>query len=210
MGRWTVVSGQDLDERRRIQRARRRFLLVVMVTAGAVAAVAVAAFAWLGGYESDVWDGEPPWWAAVLGVTLAVVGLIVQIGALVWVVRSGRYRANRDSRLWGLSLSHRRKLVRQVRRGGDAPEDLPLLRHTAEQMAGQRWFIALIGGLALMNSGSALMLWSWAWLAFSTAIVSMVAIALALTLRDARRGEAFLRAHPAPGRDPQDRTVSGM
>jgi protein-S-isoprenylcysteine O-methyltransferase Ste14 len=193
------VSGPDSEEQHQIRRGRRWFRALVVAVALGVGIAAVVLVSLFGTTSSSAWEGEPPGWARVLGAVLAFVGLVVEISALIYAFRTGRYRASRDSRLWGLSLSHRQKLMRQVRRGGDAPEDLPLLRHTAEQMAGQRWLIAFIGGLALMNAGSALMHWSWAWLAFSTGIVSMVAVALALTLRDARRGEAFLRAHPEPG-----------
>jgi hypothetical protein len=205
------VDVPDLDERSRIQRGRRRYLLLVMGTASVAAAVGAAVFISLGGYESEVWHRDAPEWAEVLGMVLLVVGVVIEIGALVYAYRTGRYRADRDSRLWAVARSRRRQLVRQVRRGGDvAPEDLPLMRHTAEQMAGQRWFAPFTVGLVILNGGQALINFSLAWLALSVVLAATCPVVLAQTLRDVRQGEAFLRAHPAPGEDAQDRTVSGV
>jgi hypothetical protein len=210
MGSGTVVSVPDIDERRRIQRARRRFLLLVMGTASVVAAVGAAVFISLGGYESDVWHREPPGWVEVLGMVLVAVGSVFEIGAIVYAIRSGRYRANRDSRLWAVGWSRQRELFRQVRRGGNmAADDLPLLRHAAEQLAGQRWLIVFFGGLLIINLGQAFIQWSPFHAVLLVVLVPLLPVAVASTLRNVRRGEAFLRAHPTPGEDDQDRTVSG-
>lgn len=190
------------DERRRIQRARRRFLLLVMGTASVVAAVGAAVFISLGGYESDVWHREPPGWVELLGMVLVAVGLVFEIGAIVCAIRSGRYRANRESRLWAVGWSRRRGLLRQVRRGDDvAAEDLPLLRDTAEQIAGQRWFTPFLVGLVIANGGQALINFSPVWLTLFVVLVASLPVVLARMLRDIRRAEAFLRTHPAPGED---------
>ncbi|HEX7746918.1 MAG TPA: hypothetical protein VF462_16870 [Micromonosporaceae bacterium] len=145
----------------------------------------------------------------VVGLVLAGLGLVVVVAVFISAVRADGFRADRHSPLWAVSWSRRRQLAWTIRRGGEVPEeDLPLLRHTAELLAGQRWLIGLFVGLAIIYAGQSLLQWSPFRLALLPVMVSLYAVAVVLALRNARRGEAFLRAHPAPGEDPQDRATS--
>lgn len=190
----------DQDERARIRSGRRRFLLGVF---GALFVFAVASFL-VGllqarGDSSFLFaDGEPPTWAGVVGVVLAVLGLLVEVAALVWAVRSGRYRAGRDSALWAVSWRRRRELARQVRRDVvHTDEELPLLRRTAGQMARQRWLVVLFAGLVTMQLGQALLQYSMVPLVLFLLPAVLFVPAGWQTLRDSRRAQVFLRAHPA-------------
>ena len=189
------MSGPDFDEQRRIRRGRLRHLLVVL-------GIAVALGVLLGGSVALGWldmssNREPPRWAHVLGLVLVAAGTIVVLCLLVLTFRSGRYRASRQSPLWSLSRSDRREVTQRVRRGGPvSEEDLPLLRHTATQLVGQRWLIPWFAGFVIMYLGQALLQWSRLWLAFLIVFGPLATVAVVQTIRDARRAEAFLRAHP--------------
>lgn len=203
------MSVPDLDEQRRIRRGRRRYLFLVLGTAVAFGAL-LGACAGLGWYDLT-WQREPPRWADLLGLVLEAVGFVVEIVAVVYAIRTGRYRANRDSRLRSRSWSARRDVMRRVRRGGEvAEEELPLLRHTAQQLARHRWLIGMLAGLAIVYAGQALLHWSPLSLALFIVFAPLCAVGGALTLRDARRAEEFLRAHPAAGEDSRGRTTSAM
>jgi hypothetical protein len=208
------VSAPDHDEQRRIRRGWRLLrVLVLAVTLGLGIAVLVLGV-WLDLTGSPVWEREPPWWASALGAVLAVAGLVVQIAAIVCVFRTGHHWGSRPSPLRGLSWSRQREVMRKMRRGDEvAEEELPLLRHTAVVMASQRWWIVVFAGqiatqvgLTAMNPDDV----SRVRLAFVVVLAALLAIGAALIGRDARRAEEFLRAHPAPGEEPQDRTTSPM
>ncbi|MEU8258714.1 hypothetical protein AB0C06_31135 [Micromonospora inaquosa] len=150
-----------------------------------------------GGTDTAAFDGDPPRWASVLGVVLVLVGLSIGIGAVVWSVRSGRHRAARQSPLLTLSWSHRRRLGRQVRRGTqEAGEDPALLGETARQFAGLRWSAGLTTGLVVLSLGQALLRFAPFWAVLSAVLTVAGTVGVVLVLRDARRGEAFLRDHP--------------
>ena len=191
----------DQDEKRPIRRGRRRFLLRVL---GALAAFAVVSFliglfAAQGGSFFRSAHGEPPGWAEVAGPVLMIVGLLVEVVGIVRGVRSGRYRAGRESRLWAVDWRRRRELTRDVRRGViGAEEDLPLLRHTARQLVNQQWLVLPFAGLVTMQVGQALLHWSVFWLVVGVLAAAMLALVGWQAVRDARRGEAYLRAHPEP------------
>ncbi|MGC4877069.1 hypothetical protein ACLQ26_12535 [Micromonospora sp. DT43] len=177
------------------RRPRLLVLLIALLVGGVVAALGVGVA--VGGDDTAAFDGDPPPWAFVLGATLSLIGLAVEIGALVWTVRSGRYRAARRSRLLTLSWSHRLRLGRQVRHGTpEAGDDAVLLEEMARQMAGNRWSAGLMAGLMTVSVGQALMRFAPFWAVFSGVVAVAGAVAIVLVIRDARRAEAFLRAHP--------------
>jgi MFS family permease len=206
------VSPRALDEQRRIRRGRRLLrVLVVAVMLGLGIAVLVLGV-WLDLTGSPIWEREPPWWVSILGAVVAVAGLVVQIAAIVFVVRASRRWANRPSSLRVLSWSRQRELMRKVRRGGEVDEEeLPLLRDAAHVMASQRWWIAAFAGqtasqvgLIAMNPDDV----ARVRLVFVVVMVALLAVGGALIGRDARRVEAFLRTNPAPGEESQDPTTS--
>lgn len=188
------------SERQEIKRGRRRFrlLLVGTVLTFVLASLLVGLMA-EGAFPSSWLErGHPPGWLEVTGLVLVVLGAVLEIGALVSMVRSGSYRAGRESRLWAVSFRRRQDLVRAVRRGVvDSADDLPWLRHTAAQMSRQRRLVPLFGGLVTMNLGHLLLSLAPIW--FVLLGVAGVAFGLACgqILRDALRAEAFLREHPA-------------
>ncbi|QLQ38216.1 hypothetical protein [Micromonospora robiginosa] len=186
-------------ERQEIRRGRRRFRLLL---AGTIVAFALVSFL-LGALADGFWDtwlerGDPPGWAEVTGEVLMALGVVIEIVALVQMFRSGGYRANRKSRLWAVDWRRRRELVRAVRRGVvESPDDLPWLRATAAQLAGQRWIVLLLAGLATTNLGQGLLSFAPIWLVLLGLTGVMFGIACWQAPRDARRAEAFLRRYPA-------------
>ena len=203
-------------EQRRIRRGRRRFVLLVAGSGFLGGAVAAVFGVLLADADRPVMKGDPPGWAAVLGGILAVGVLLVEIVVLVRLVRSGWYRQNRESRLWGVSPKRRRQLLRQVRRGEPAPgEDLSLLRHTARQLVNQRRAMPLYVCLPVLAVAQALANFSLFWLALAVLLIGLSAGGLVLMLRDVRRAEAFLRAYPdgvagSAGGTAGGQTASGM
>ncbi|MEU4792093.1 hypothetical protein AB0F95_20540 [Micromonospora tulbaghiae] len=187
------------SERREIKRGRRRvrLLLVGTVLTFALASLLVGLMA-DGAFPSSWLErGDPPDWVEVTGLVLAVLGLGLEIVALVRMVRSGSHRADRESRLWAVSFRRRRELVRAVRRGVvNSADDLPWLRTTAEQLIRQRRFVPLFGGLVTMNLGQLLLSLAPIWFVLFGVTGVMFAFACWQILRDAPRAEAFLREHP--------------
>ncbi|MHA4950208.1 hypothetical protein ACX27O_23045 [Micromonospora sp. SD19] len=185
----------------RTGRGRRRtgpvlaVVLLVVVVGGLVIGSAV------GGADTGIFDGDPPRWASTFGAALCLLGLGVEIVAIVWAVRTGRYRANRrQSPLTTLSWSRRRRLGRQVRRGTPEPgEDPALLVETARQAIAQRWFVLVIAGLAMTGAGQAFLGFAPFHVVIGGLLVVIWAVLIVLVLRAARQGEAFLRAHPDLG-----------
>ncbi|MGR6322470.1 hypothetical protein Q2K19_13260 [Micromonospora soli] len=214
------MDGRNEGLRHRIRRGRRRFLLGVFGTLLLFAALSLLVGLLATSDASTVVfrDGQPPAWAETTGIVLAILGLLVEVVALVWAVRSGRYRAGRKSALWAVSWRRRRELSRQVRRDVVRTEaELPLLRHTGRQMAGQRWLVVLFAGLVTMQLGQALIRYTPASLMLFVAPAVLFVLAAWQLLRDARRGDAFLRAHPdlrdasgsdTSARDAQERSSS--
>ncbi|NES31436.1 hypothetical protein GCE86_23595 [Micromonospora terminaliae] len=195
-------------ERREIRRGRRRFRLLLVGTVVVFALVSLLVGLLAGGFRARWLErGDPPGWVENTGVVLAVSGLVAEVAAVVWMVRSGGYRADRESRLWTLSWGRRRALAQAVRRGVvGSPDDLPWLRTTAAQMVRQRRYVLLLGGLTTMNLGQALLSFAPAWLVVLGITVMMFGLSCWQLLRDARRAEAFLRTHPA---DPAVTTPTG-
>ncbi|MCG5448336.1 MULTISPECIES: hypothetical protein [Micromonospora] len=151
----------------------------------------------IGGQDTGIFDGEAPRWASDLGRVLVFLGVIVEVAALVWVVRTGRYRAARQSPLLTLSWSHRRRLTRQVRRGTpETDEDPALLVETARQFAGQRWFVVLAAGLAMTSVGQAFVGFAPFFAVIGGLLLVIWAVLIVSVFRNAHRGEAFLRDHP--------------
>ncbi|MBG6069191.1 hypothetical protein [Micromonospora ureilytica] len=151
----------------------------------------------MGGQNTGIFDGEPSRWASSLGRVLVILGVVVEVAAIVWLVRTGRYRAARRSPLLTLSWSHRRRLARQVRRGTpEADEDPTLLVETARQFAGQRWFVVLVAGLAMTSVGQAFLGFAPFFAVIGALLLVIWVVLIVSVLRNARRGEAFLRDHP--------------
>ncbi|KAB1924687.1 hypothetical protein F8280_13130 [Micromonospora noduli] len=151
----------------------------------------------MGGQNTGIFDGDPPRWASNLGRVLLILGVIVEVAAVVWVVRTGRYRASRQSPLLALSWSRRRRLARQVRRGTpEADEDAALLVETARQFVEQRWFVVLVAGLAMTSVGQAFLGFAPFFAMIGGLLLVIWAVLTVSVLRNARRGEAFLRDHP--------------
>jgi F0F1-type ATP synthase assembly protein I len=180
----------------RVERGQRRlrlillFVLLPAVVGGLVVGVA------MGGENTGIFDGDPPRWASNLGLVLVLLGVVIEVAAAIWLVATGRYRSGRQSPLIGLSWSHRRRLDRQVRR--DAPEsneDRALLVETARQFVGQRYLAVLCAGL-LMTSIGQVFVGSAPFHTMIGGLLGLIWVVLIVSvLRNARRGEAFLRNH---------------
>ncbi|MGC4866786.1 hypothetical protein ACLQ3B_15290 [Micromonospora sp. DT53] len=177
------------------QPRRLRLILLLMLLAAVVGALAVGAA--MGGRNTGIFDGDPPRWASNVGRVLVILGVIVEVAAVVWAVRTRRYRAARQSPLLDLGWSHRRRLARQVRRGTpEADEDPALLVETARQFVDQRWFVVLVAGLAMTSVGQAFLGIAPFFAMTGGLLLVIWAVLIVSVLRNARRGEAFLRDHP--------------
>ncbi|RAO23498.1 hypothetical protein MED15_01340 [Micromonospora noduli] len=188
------ATATDPDRAGRKQR-RLRLILGFVLLPAVVGALAVGVA--MGGQNTGIFDGDPPRWASNLGRVLLILGVIVEVAAVVWVVRTGRYRASRQSPLLALSWSRRRRLARQVRRGTpEADEDAAFLVETARQFVEQRWFVVLVAGLAMTSVGQAFLGFAPFFAMIGGLLLVIWAVLTVSVLRNARRGEAFLRDHP--------------
>lgn len=192
------AAAANPDRTERGQRRLRLILLLVLLPA-VVGALAVGVA--MGGENTGIFEGDPPRWASNLGRVLVILGIVLEVAAIVWVVRTGRHRAARRSPLLTLSWSHRRRLGRQVRRGTpEAGEDPALLAETARQYANQRWFVPLVAGLAMTSVGQAFLGFAPFFAVIGGLLVLIWVVLIVSVLRNARRGEAFLRNHPDPSK----------
>ncbi|RAO07611.1 hypothetical protein [Micromonospora noduli] len=188
------ATATDPDRAGRKQR-RLRLIFGFVLLPAVVGALAVGVA--MGGQNTGIFDGDPPRWASNLGRVLLILGVIVEVAAVVWVVRTGRYRASRQSPLLALNWSRRRRLARQVRRGTpEADEDAAFLVETARQFVEQRWFVVLVAGLAMTSVGQAFLGFAPFFAMIGGLLLVIWAVLTVSVLRNARRGEAFLRDHP--------------
>ncbi|MEW2141316.1 hypothetical protein AB0869_00690 [Micromonospora vinacea] len=177
-------------------RDRRRLILVVLLS---ILAAAVIVGAVVIGRDTGIADGDPPAWATALGGVLQLVGLALTIATLVWLVRSGRFRAGRESSLRRLHPSDSRSLQQQVRRGAPQNDaDLGLLRDTARMMINQRWYSLMLVGFVTSSFGQALLKFTPLFAGLFAMMATLGVGAVAFSFRDARRAKAFLCAHPEP------------
>ncbi|MEU7586012.1 hypothetical protein AB0A95_06900 [Micromonospora sp. NPDC049230] len=168
-------------------------LLVLLAAVVGALAVGVA----MGGQNTGVFDGDPPHWASRLGLVLVIVGVVIEVAAAVWIVGTGRYRSGRRSPLLGLGWSHRRRLDRQVRRDApEADEDRALLVETADQFVKQRYLAVLCSGLLMTSVGQVFVGYAPFHAVTGGLLLVIWVVLIVSILRNARRGEAFLRNHP--------------
>ncbi|MFE0530228.1 hypothetical protein ACFW0V_21800 [Micromonospora parva] len=181
-------------------RRHRRGRLILALALPIAVVVALAVGVATGGQNSGIFDGDPPAWASNLGRILILLGVVVEVAAVVWAVRTGRHRASRRSPLLTMSWSQRRRLQRQVRRGTpEFDEDPTLLVETARQAVGQRWLAVLIAGLAVVSVGQVFLGFASFHAVVGVVLVVVWVVLIVLVLRGARQGEAFLRANPDLG-----------
>ncbi|MFE9194213.1 hypothetical protein ACFYL6_31860 [Micromonospora sp. NPDC007208] len=174
---------------------RLRLILLLVLLAAVVGALAVGVA--MGGQNTGIFDGDPPRWASNLGLVLVILGVVIEVAAAVWVVGTGRYRSGRQSPLIGLSWSHRRRLDRQVRRDTpEADEDPALLVETAKQFVSQRYLAVLCAGLVMTSVGQVFVGFAPFHGMIGGLLLVIWVVLIVSVLRNARRGEAFLRAHP--------------
>ncbi|MFB9236798.1 hypothetical protein ACFFWC_14755 [Plantactinospora siamensis] len=197
------MSGPDDPSiARRHRTFRRRLLLIVVVATVTVLLVAFAIGLTTG--HNPTRPVHRPEWASVAGGVLTVLGLAVELAAIVRGVRIRRaLGGGPGSPLTVLGWGSRRKAMARLRgRAPFADSDLPFLRRTAAQMAGQRWVVWLMAGLTLLQLGGALTSFTIVRLIFAGVLILILAVGAALVLRDVRAARAFLAAHPEPGPGP--------
>ncbi|WP_139128721.1 hypothetical protein [Micromonospora humi] len=193
------MDGRD-DDARLIRRGRRRtrgLMLGVGLVSGVLGLLLARTL--LGAGWSSWWEGDAPESAQIAGAVLVVLGLVVEVGAIVWAVRSGRYRSNRESPMWAMPMRRRSRLVKQVRRGDVGPDaDLATLTLVARQMVDGGWAAVPVAGLVLVNLGQALIrVTSPAFVATFGLIAVTFALVGWQVHHNARRAAEFLRHHPA-------------
>ncbi|WP_425695809.1 hypothetical protein [Micromonospora trifolii] len=175
---------------------RRRLMLVVLLS---ILAVAIIVGAVVVGRDTGIVGGDPPAWATAIGGVLQLAGLTLAIATLVWLVRSGRFRADRESPLRRLHPSDTRSLQQQVRRGAPQDDaDLGLLRAAARTMINQSWYPLMLVGFVISSFGQVLLKFTPLFAGLFAVLATLAVGAVAFSFRDARRATAFLCAHPEP------------
>ncbi|RAO04563.1 hypothetical protein [Micromonospora noduli] len=177
-------------------RNRRRLMLVVPLS---ILAAAMIVGAVVVGRDTGIVGGDPPAWAAALGGVLQLGGLALTIATLVWLVRSGRFRADRESLLRRLHPSDTRSLQQQVRRGAPQDDaDFGLLRAAARTMINQSWYSMVLLGFVISSFGQVLLKFTPLFTGLFAVMATLGVGAVAFSFRDASRAKAFLCAHPEP------------
>ncbi|MFG1896603.1 hypothetical protein ACGFIP_21610 [Micromonospora zamorensis] len=188
----TAASNPGQTER---GRRRLRLILLFVLLPAVVGGLAVGVA--MGGQNTGIFDGDPPRWASNLGLVLVIVGVVIEMAAAIWLVATGRYRSGRQSPLIGLSWSHRRRLDRQVRRDApEADEDRALLVETARQFVSQRYLAVLCAGLVMTSVGQGFVGFAPFHALIGGLLLVIWVVLIVSILRNARRGEVFLRNHP--------------
>ena len=144
-------------------------------------------------------DAEVPTVQAILGLTLSGLGLIVMVVGLVLQFRGIRRNRAWRSPMYVLARHQRKSLLAQVR--GRAPvveERLPLARHLAGLLTKQRVVAVGQGGLLVLWIGLSIAQPSEWRLWFTVVIAVFGALGAGLLVREARRAQRFLDAHPQP------------
>lgn len=142
-------------------------------------------------------DGEVSSTRETLGILCSVVGLVLILGTLVWLVRSGRFRSGWRQSVFALDGRQRREIRRQIRgRRPVVAEQLPVARAQARETIRQAPSLLMLPGLTLTTSGPALssgLPFQW----FFAALVGVLAVVgVADGIRNARQAREFLAARP--------------
>lgn len=187
------AAASNPGQTERGQRRLRLILLFVLLPA-VVGGLAVGVA--MGGENTGIFDGDPPHWASNLGLVLVIVGVVIEVAAAIWLVATGRYRRTTVAPD-RLSWSHRRRLDRQVRRDApEADEDRALLVETARQFVSQRYLAVLCAGLVMTSVGQVFVGFAPFHALIGGLLLVIWVVLIVSVLRNARRGEAFLRNHP--------------
>jgi hypothetical protein len=191
--RWSDEEPGPTPDPAATARRRHRDLVGAAVVVGVSLLVAVAVL--VAGLP-DVEVGSPRELTAVVLILIGFVLVGTGFGTGLWKLR--RLGGPRDATLL-LDRAQRRELLGQVR--GRRPVDparLAVARNLAERLVHQRWLALGSVGLLLSQVGQALTAPSvWrAWAATGLAVALGAACIFAAW--DARRGQRFLAAHPAP------------
>ena len=140
---------------------------------------------------------DVPTWQVVVGLALAGIGLVIMLLALVAQFRANRRNAVWRSPLYVLTDEQRKELVAAVRgRATPGPDRLPLARHLASTMLGQRVLLVLYLGLTLHWTGQLIASPSWWRAALSALVVGLLAVGVPLVLRQERQARRYLDQHP--------------
>jgi hypothetical protein len=185
------------------QRIRRWRRLMVLLIVGIVLlglAFGVAAVAWFDGQGGGSDDG--PLWREITGLVVSFVATVVLACAVVVQWRGNRRRMAWSSPLVALTRRQRKALWSEVRENGDVlPERLPLARHLAENVAGQRILVVLNCGILLLWTGQLISARSSWRLGLVVVYGAVTAVSLPWILRRERMARRFLADHPAPDDD---------
>jgi protein-S-isoprenylcysteine O-methyltransferase Ste14 len=181
---------------RRLRRGRRRRILIVLA-AGLVFGVPIGIVAFrYSDASSSSSAAEVPAWQEIVGLALAGIGLVVMLGGIVAQFRTNRRTAAWRSPLYVLTDGQRKELVTAVRgRTALHPDRVPLARHLASTMIGQRVLLVLYLGLALHWTGQLVASPSWWRAALAGLVVVLIAIGVPVVVRQERQARRFLAEH---------------
>lgn len=200
----SLLIGSPSESARRRLRRRQTKVWSIVVGAGVLAVAAGALAAVLVSHHAE-WDTDltVPLWRAVVGYSVAVCGVIVEVVAVVRLVRAGVVSSARSAPISVLTRRQQRQLRKQVRgQLPPVPAELALARDLSTRLARQRPLVLLFVGLAGIQAGQALTNPSRLLVTLASGQVLLCTICLPLMQRDINRAELFLRRHPDPGTGP--------
>lgn len=185
----------------RIRRWQRQMALLIVGIVVLGLAFTAAAVAWFDDADVGGSTDAPPW-RETGGLVVSAVAVVVLVWAVVVQWRGNRRRKAWRSPLVPLTRGQRKELWARVRDDDEVPPDrLPLARHLAESVAGQRILLVLGIGIVLMWTGQLIAAPS-AWrLGLVVGYAAVNAVGLPWILRNERRARRLLADHPAPDDD---------
>lgn len=178
---------------------REGWALVWLFVAGIVLLLVGSAVSLFAGKASSTSSGQLAPWRENLGFAVVVLAGALMVIGLVRMVRAQMFTTARRERARSLSTGQRRQMVRWVRQGEAAPQEMAQATTvTAESLALQRKGTLLYVGFTLMSVGITLGLTSLWWLASTAVLAVVMAVAVVLIRRDADLAQRWLDIHQQP------------
>lgn len=195
-----LSEGRPGDDAESIRRwgTQRSVVIRIVGTLAAMVAGAAIGLAYLSPRGVDRVRREIPSGQTALGTACAILGVILIIGTLIWMVRTGRFRSGWRSPAFALTWQQRRAVSRQIRGRGPVDDGaLPVARAMARETVRQGPQLLLsLAGVLLVNFGNGLSSGSSFLYVMCAVVAVLLAVAVVAGQRDVRRARAFLAAHP--------------
>ena len=195
-----LAGTTSAEAQRRGRRLRNRLLLIVLGAFVLSIALGFLVALIFGSHHHQHRSADSTSWLHVAGLVASSCGLIVEIVALVKMVRSRQRGSAWRSPMLVLTRRQRRSLVQQIR--GKRPVDparLALTRYVAERWEGQSPQIFLVFvGAAMIGVGNVLITPNGFHYGLAVYLAVLLVLMFVLWERQRRQARRFLEEHPAP------------